>query len=115
MPLLEEIKAKMLLDPKVEEFLSIANTPYKEVTAEQAASYHDLYCHIAMRYDLRYSEVSKLLGLDQNIGPRETPFSDYSKTQDVLRRIKIIWDREGIGSDEDESEPLYADLVHLLK
>jgi hypothetical protein len=33
---------------------------------------------------------------------------------DVLERVKVIWDREGIGSDENESEPLYNDLCEAI-
>jgi hypothetical protein len=32
----------------------------------------------------------------------------------VLKRVKIIWDREGIGSSERESEPLYRDLCTAI-
>ncbi len=32
----------------------------------------------------------------------------------VLERIKVIWDREGIGSDESESEPLFHALERVI-
>ena len=33
----------------------------------------------------------------------------------LLDDIKTIWDREGFGSDESESEPLYARLVAAIQ
>ena len=32
----------------------------------------------------------------------------------LLERVMIIWDREGVGSDESESEPLHNDILTAL-
>ena len=115
--MLEKIKAEMLKDAQVQELLAIGATPYRDVSAEDRARWCDLFVSISMTYDLRYTEMRVLMGLDKTLGPADppSPFGDFEKTQDVLQRIKALWDREGFGCDHDESDSLYYDLVKVIK
>lgn len=114
--LLEKIKTQMLKDLTVKEFLELATAPYKTVTAEDAVRYNDLYTQISQKYNLRYSEMREVLGLCPNFGPYEGPQRGGSIDDlfSVLSRVKVIWDREGFGSDPAESDKLYADLKKVL-
>lgn len=44
-----------------------------------------------------------------------TSKSTASDIHTLLRDIKTLWDREGFGADESESEPLYARLCQAIK